>query len=100
MKVRFAADAESDLERIADFIAGDNPKRARDFVRELRASCLSLADFPNRFPLAGRYAKLGVRYRVHGSYLIFYRVETDAVVVLRVVHGATDYAPLLLPDDE
>lgn len=38
-----------------------------------------------------------MRHRVHGNYLIFYRVETEAVVVLHILHGAMDYAGLLFP---
>lgn len=95
MIVRIAAEAERDLEAIGDRIAADNPARALSFVSELRDKCLGLADFPERFPRVSRYEALGVRHRVHGSYLIFYRVQPGEVVVLHVLHGATDYAGLL-----
>lgn len=98
MIVRFTAEAEADLERIGDYIARDNPPRAVTFVRELRAACLGLADFPERFPLVPHYADKGIRQRVHGSYLIFYRVEADSVTVLHVRHGAMDYAPVLFQE--
>ena len=35
MIVVFTAEAEADLERIGDFIAQDNPRRAASFVTEL-----------------------------------------------------------------
>ena len=95
MNVRLTAEAEADLERIADTIARDNPPRALTFVQELRAACLGLAQFPERFPLVQRYADRGVRHRVHGSYLVFYRVEVDHVTVLHVLHGAMDYAEVV-----
>lgn len=98
MIVRLAAEAERDLERIADHIARDNPARALSFLGELRAKCLDLADFPERFPLVPRYEKRGVRHRVHGNYLIFYRADADGVVVLHVLHGAMDYGALLFPE--
>jgi plasmid stabilization system protein ParE len=98
MIVRFTPGAKADLVRIADFIAADNPARALTFVDELEASCRALAEFPRRYPLVERYAEQGVRHRVHGNYLILYRVEEGAVVVLRIVHGATDYIPLLFPE--
>jgi toxin ParE1/3/4 len=97
MIVRLSAGAEGDLEEIGDHIARDNPARAVSFVQELRAACLGLAAFPERFPLAPRYEIEGVRHRVHGNYLIFYRVEEDAVVVIHVLHGATDYGDVLFP---
>ncbi|CAA9514409.1 MAG: hypothetical protein AVDCRST_MAG91-1817 [uncultured Sphingomonadaceae bacterium] len=90
MIVRIAAKAERDLEAIGDRIAVDNPARALGFVSELRDKCFGLADFPERFPLVPRYEAHGVRHRVHGSYLIFYRVQPE--IVFHVLHGATDYA--------
>lgn len=98
MKVRFSAEAKADLAQIAGYIGADDPERAISFIDQLEATCLSLADFPGRFPLLDRYEKSGVRQLVHGNYLIFYRVEDGGVMVLRVLHGARDYMALLFPD--
>ena len=98
MIVRLSAEAERDLERIGDHIARDSPGRAIGFLEQLRAKCLGLAEFPERFPLVPRYEGFGVRHRVHGNYLIFYRAGADDVVVLHVLHGAMDYAAILFPD--
>ena len=98
MRVRFSAEAERDLEAIGDWIARDNPARAVSFVGQLRESCLGLAEFPNRFALVPRYERHGVRRRVHGDYLVFDRVAADEVLVVHVLHGATDYAGLLFPE--
>ena len=95
MKVRLTAQAESDLEDIADYIAKDNPARALSFIHELRDACLGLADMPLAFQLVPRYERFAVRRKVHGSYLIFYRVEAKQVVILHVLHGAMDYATLV-----
>jgi plasmid stabilization system protein ParE len=97
MIVRITDEADANLEVIGDEIAKDNPDRAVTFVRELRESCLGLAEFPERFPLVARYETKGVRRRLHGNYLIFYRVEPAEVVVVNVLHGAQDYAAILLP---
>lgn len=99
MKVRFSAEAKVDLASIADFIATDDPERAISFVDELSASCLSLTDFPRRFPLVAGYEAHGIRHRVHGNYAIFYRVEPEGVTVLHVLHGAMDYAAILFPGE-
>lgn len=95
MKVRITAEAENDLEGIGDYIAQDNLPRALSFIEELREKCVSLADTPLAFPLVPRYENHGVRRRVHGDYLIFYRVEGKQVVVLHVLHGAMDYPGIL-----
>ena len=97
MIVRLADEAEVDLEAIGDRIAEDNAARAATFVRERRERCLGLARFPQRFPLVPRYERQDVRHCVHGNYLIFYRIEEEAVVVLHVLHGAMDYSSILFP---
>lgn len=95
MIARISAEAERDLEALGDFIAKDNPERAISFLRELRRKCLALAEFPERFPLVPRYSSLGIRRRMHGNYLIFYRIISQTLVVLHVLHGAQDYDALL-----
>ena len=49
---------------------------------------------PSGFPIAEEFGASGVRKRVHGRYLILYRVHRSEVEVLRVVHGARDRASL------
>lgn len=97
MIVHLTAEAEYDLEAIGDYIARDNPARAVSFLHELRAKCLGLADMPERFPLVPRYETAGVRRRVHGDYLIFYRVERDKVVIIHIIHGTQNYSAILFP---
>lgn len=97
MRVFFTVAAEGDLEEIADHIAQDAPRRALSFVRELRQSALALADAPRAFRFVPRYARFGVRRRLHGNYLILYRIEGDRVDILRIIHGARDYERLLEP---
>lgn len=92
MIVEFSGEAESDLEQIVDYIAKDNPRRALSFVQELRGKCEALAYNPLAFPLVPRYEGYGIRRRVHGNYLIFYRVDAEQVVIVHVLHGALDYA--------
>ena len=98
MNVHLSAEAERDLEDIGDYIARDNPARAVSFIAQLRSACLGLADFPERFPLVPRYESEGVRHRVIGKYLIFYRIEAEKLVVLHILHGAMDYAAILSPE--
>jgi toxin ParE1/3/4 len=98
MIVHLSAEAERDLEEIGDHIARDNPARALGFLEQLRSACLGLADFSERFPLVPSYENHGVRHRVVGKYLIFYRVEVEKVVVIHILHGAMDYAAILSPE--
>lgn len=99
MIVAFTEEAEADLERIGDHIAQDNPDRAVSFVGELVACCQRLADVPRGYPLVPRYRHSGVRRCPYGRYLVFYRVGTDRIDILHILHGAQDYDAILFPDE-
>ena len=74
----------------AIYIAADNSHRAVRFVQELRAAAERLGDMPRAFPLLGKYERAGVRRHPYRDYLVFYRIDTDRLVILRVLHGARD----------
>lgn len=97
MRVDFTAVAETDLEAIHDYIARDNPVRALSFVRDLVQRCTDLAEMPQAFPVVPRYQHLDIRRRVHGRYLIFYRIQDDRVTILHILNGAMDVEALLFP---
>ena len=98
MKVVFTEEARRDLRRIADYIGRESPGRALEFVRRLRHQAQDLAVRPLAFPLLWRFEKAGIRRRVYRSYLILYKVEADHVIIVRVLHGARNYAALLFSE--
>lgn len=98
MKVLITAEAEADLETIGDYIARDNPARALSFVRELHQLCLDIADMPEAWPVVPRDEHHAIRRRVHGRYLIFYRIGTDSITILHILNGAMDVEAILFPD--
>jgi len=100
VKVVFTEPAEADLEDIGDWIARDNPPRALSFTQELREACFGIRDRANSHPLVPFRKSDGIRRRVYGNYLIFYRVASDAVEILHVLHGARNYEHLVFPEDE
>jgi toxin ParE1/3/4 len=95
VKVVFSRTANADLAGIGDFIARHNPQRALSFVRELRASATLLGEMPQAYPLLPRHESSGIRRRPAGNYLIFYRVDEDRVMIVRIIHGARNYDRLL-----
>ena len=100
MKVLFTEAAESDLEEVGDWIAKDNPEQAATFVRELRRSCIDVGPRPRAYPFVEHRRNDGIRRKGHGNYLIFYRVQLDAIEILRVLHGARDYGHILFNDND
>lgn len=97
MNVVLTAEAAGDLDRIASYIAAENPARALSFVLELRQRCEGLAHTPKAFPVLARYEHSGVRRLVHGNYLIFYVVGETDIAILHILHGAMDYEAVLFP---
>jgi toxin ParE1/3/4 len=95
----FTRRAEADLAAIGDYIARHNPFRAVTFIQELHHDCMELRSMPERYPLFERHRSSGIRWRVHGNYLIFYRVRADTVEILHVLHGAMDIGTILFPDN-
>lgn len=98
MKVVFTAEVYRDLEGIGEYIAIDNPGRARTFVRELATKARDVGRTPHGFEMIGRYRDVGIRRRPHGAYLIFYRVKEGQVEIIRILHGSRDYEAVLFPD--
>jgi toxin ParE1/3/4 len=94
MKTIISAPARADLRKIMLWIADENPFRAKSIVRELQDAAESLVMFPESYPTIGSIDDIPVRRKVHGGYLIFYSAEKDVVNVLRILHGAQNYADL------
>jgi toxin ParE1/3/4 len=95
--VLVTAEAETDLEQIAAYVAEHSPQSALKLIRDLRERCESLSDTPRGYSLVPRYEHLGIRRRPFGNFLIFYRIGTDAIEIVHILHGARDYEPVLFP---
>jgi plasmid stabilization system protein ParE len=100
MKVDISEIAWNDILEIGLVIKRDNPARAGKFVDELYISCHKLGDLPYSAPLVPHHEATGIHRRVHGNYLIFYRIHQQAVEIIRVLHGAMDYRHLIVSDEE
>lgn len=85
----FTAQAENDLESIADYITLDNPARAISFVQEIRERCHYIAHAPQGYPLAPEYGE-GIRKLPFGNYLILYMLQADDIVIVHIPHSARD----------
>jgi toxin ParE1/3/4 len=98
VKLIFTGEAEADLKDIIGYVAEHNAVAALRLNTQLQTSCNELTVTPRADPLVQRYHGDGIRRRVVGSYLIFYRVSPDAVEILHILHHARDYEHLLFPD--
>ncbi len=92
MKVEWLPEAESNRESQLATIAERNPRAAIDMGDAIEAAVARLADYPQS-------ARPG---RVQGSrelvvtgtpWIVVYRIEPAAVVILRLLHGAQRWPP-------
>lgn len=99
MKVVITDAAWADMLAIGRAIGEDSPLRAETFVEELFDRCIGIGRMPRAYPLVPGREESGIRRRVFGNYLIFYRVAREKIEVLHIFHGARDYEPILFPED-
>ena len=84
----------SDLQRLHDFIAEENPSAARHVARELLDGISGLRRFPRmgkKVAVApGQLAPNEFRDWFTGNYIVRYLILDDRIVILRVWHGKED----------
>ncbi|MFB2892105.1 type II toxin-antitoxin system RelE/ParE family toxin [Aerosakkonemataceae cyanobacterium BLCC-F50] len=85
--------ASEDLSAIADYFAENNLEAGERFFREFNRKCQQLVAFPN----SGKsYAQ--IRPDLRGlsleGYIVFYRVLSDGIEILRVVSGRRNFSSL------
>jgi toxin ParE1/3/4 len=92
--------AKKDLFEIADFIADQSLDSGLRFLDKVETSFQKLAEMPELGAVCPfRHAEItGIRVRaVTGfpNHLIFYRVETEQICVIRVLHGSQDWENII-----
>ncbi len=90
-RVIWAVDARDDLERIADYIALDNPMAAARVIDTITSRDHLLAEHPQiGRAIGGGQRKLNAgRY----PYNLIYRIAGNEVEILRIRHMAEDWLP-------
>ena len=82
--------ARADLATVVRYIATRNIQAARHMRQRLQEAVLPVAEHPYLYRQSDRYA--GCREIVaHPNYIVVYRVERDAISVLRVLHSRQQY---------
>jgi toxin ParE1/3/4 len=89
MKVFVSDRADADLLQIYRYLAERNPAAAESIIREIHRKFENLS----HFPFIGRDRSTlsqGTRSVVVHPYVIFYMVERDRIIILRILHGHRD----------
>lgn len=76
-----------DIIAIAEYIAQDNVSAADRWVDALDGKLTMLAEKPRLGRMRPGLAR-GLRSFPFGRYVIYYRIRTDGIEMIRVLHGA------------
>ena len=88
LSVNWMPEAISDLADIVDYIELDNPYVAARIHELLRVSAMTLGEM--HLGRKGRVA--GTRERLaHPSYLIVYRINSQSIDILNIIHTKRQY---------
>ena len=98
-------EAAQDRDDIADYIAEDSPGASVRFLKAVRKALKQIAAMPgigslrdfNNPALFGLRVVLVPGFRNYG---IYYLTTSDAVIILRVLHGARDLDAIFSSADE
>lgn len=94
-RIKYALAAVDDMEEIFSYISQDNIAAAQTMLEKIDEGITRLAEFPNMGSVLSEeeYTMIqrGYRFIVVQSYLVFYRIIDDTVVIHRILHGRRDY---------
>jgi toxin ParE1/3/4 len=98
MQVLWPERAEADLHEAFDYLLARSPRAARRIYEAIRDGVAGLTDYPGR-GRPGRVAGTRELIIAGTSYVIAYTVDQriNAVIVLRVLHGARRWPDDLVP---
>jgi toxin ParE1/3/4 len=94
MSFRLRPEAEADIERIALYIAADNPAAARRWIDEFHRRCELLGSMPE-MGVAKPEIRPNLRMFAMGNCLILYQPVEGRAEIVRVIHGARKWQELL-----
>ena len=90
-RIRWSPEAADDLQHIRQRIREDNPVIARRVVRTLYDGIIGLKTFPHRGRI-GREKDTRELVITPLPYVVVYRVSPELIEVVRIWHGAQDWA--------
>jgi len=94
MNYRISRCADADIECICDYIAADNPAAAERLDQRIHTTIQTLAEFPDMGHHRPDVQDRRYYFWAVGNYVIAYRIENNALVVVRVLHGARNFRRL------
>ena len=100
-KVILSAAAKADLQDTRRYISSvlSNPSASRQTLKRITTQLHTLEQFPESgTPILIPGSPVAYRYLVCGSYMAFYHIRNQEVIVDRVLYGRRDYLSILFGD--
>lgn len=86
--------AEADLAEVLDYLDQRSPPAAERLATAINERCALLSQFPQMGRARDELAS-GLRSIAIERYIVFYRITTHAVEVLRILYGARDIESIM-----
>lgn len=100
-KVILSAAAKADLQETRRYISSvlSNPSASKQTLKRITIKLHTLEQFPESgTPILIPGSPVAYRYLVCGSYMAFYHVHHEEVIVDRILYGRRDYLSILFGD--
>ena len=101
-KVKLSAAAKIDLQETRHYISSvlSNPGAFKQTMKRITSQLHTLEQFPEAgTPILIPGSPVAYRYLVCGSYMAFYHVYNEEVMVDRILYGRRDYLPCLFGEE-
>ncbi len=90
MKILWTEPAIEDLRNLHGYIAKDSDVYASSFVQRIILAVDRLSDFPRLGRMVPEAEQETIRELLYHNYRIIYRIKSDLVEILTVIHGRRD----------
>ena len=90
MNIEWAEPALLDLENIREYIKRDSEYYAILFVEKIIQVVENLKTFPEMGRNVPEAEEEDIREILFSNYRIMYRMETECILILTIIHGARD----------
>lgn len=100
-KVMLSSAAKADLQETRRYISSvlSNPSASKQTLKRITTQLHTLEQFPEAgTPVLIPGSPVAYRYLVCGSYMAFYHIHNEEVIVDRVLYGRRDYLSILFGD--
>ncbi|MBW6517650.1 MAG: type II toxin-antitoxin system RelE/ParE family toxin [ANME-2 cluster archaeon] len=87
-RIIWSPNASDDLESICEFIAIDSEYYARSFAKGIIKAIERLIVFPESGRIVPEYNLNNIREIIYQNYRIVYRIKSDIIEIVTIVHGA------------